>query len=87
MCSCAIPVPVSETITLTFSPLVVAMRSVPPLLMASLAFRNRFRNHLLQSSRISVDGRKLRAALILHFDPRDLELVLQKRERIRNDLG
>ena len=43
MCSCAMPLPVSETVTCTLCPLPVVMVSVPPAGMASLALRNRFR--------------------------------------------
>ena len=51
-----------------------------------LRIQEQVQKHLLQPPRFPVDQRRSAAAFILHFDPRDLELVLQQRQRIGDNL-
>ena len=55
----------------------------PPLGMASLAFRNRFRNTCCNRPGLPLISRQVFGQIVLHFDLGDLELVFEQRQRIR----
>src|SRR5260370_6519984 len=47
--------------------------------------QEQIQEHLLQSSRIPLNGRQLGSESVLHLDFRDLELVLEKGQRVGDD--
>src|SRR5580700_6516381 len=57
----------------------------PAIAHGVLGIQKEVQEHLLQPPRIPIDQRDLRTALILYLDPRDLELMLQQSQRIRDD--
>src|SRR5579863_645453 len=58
----------------------------PAIAHCVFGIQEQVQEHLLQTPRVPVDQRDLRAALILYLDPRDLELMLQECQRVRDNL-
>ena len=80
------PEPESETTASTWPLTSVATRKRPPPGMASLAFNKQVEKYLLQFAGIAVDRRQLFGQFEIDKNLRGLELMLEQRERVANDL-